>query len=124
MSHFTDVRFWQAAKPYESNRGAMITSPGHPVSYEDEIQVLRTRLKNLNAWPEAGDTFLALLLQVREYGVTLVPTDYDWLTQVAESASNGEDIGLRYPSIFQKLLTYSDLRQKFLQILPLYKKGA
>ena len=86
---------------------------------DESIQLLRAQLKNLNAWPDAGDTFLELLEQVRGYGVTLVPTDYDWLDQVADSACKGEDIGLRFPSIFQKLLTFPDLRHKFLNILKL-----
>lgn len=83
------------------------------------VQALRTQLMNLNAWPEAGDTFLELLAKAQGYGVTLVASDYEWLQQVADSACNGEDIGSRYPSIFQKLLTYPDLREEFLQTLKL-----
>ena len=92
-------------------------SPNNQAPRDDTVQILRSRLKTLNAWPEAGDTFLELLDQMRGYGVTLVQADYDWLSQVADSAYKGEDIGLRYPSIFQKLLTFPDLRQKFLQTL-------
>jgi len=90
---------------------------------DESIQTLRRRLKSLDAWPEAGDTFLELLDQVRGYGATLVPTDFDWLAQVADSAYKGEDIGLRYPSIFQKLLTFPELRQKFLQTLHIRSIG-
>lgn len=122
MSHFTDIRYWQAAKPFESEQGMFNTSPNNPVPRDETVQALRTRLKRLNAWPEAGDTFLELLDQMRGYGVTLVQADYDWLAQVADSACKGEDIGLRYPSIFHKLLTFPELRQKFLQTLQIRNK--
>ncbi len=120
MSHFTETRYWQAAKPHESDPGVLTTASEKPMLHDDGIQILRLRLKTLNAWPEAGDTFLELLTQVRGYGVTLVPADYDWLAQVANDALNGKDIGLLYPSIFQKLLTFPDLRHKFLQTLQFY----
>ncbi|MCA9954930.1 MAG: hypothetical protein KC434_09440 [Anaerolineales bacterium] len=124
MSHFTEVSYWQAAKPYESEQIALVSLPNTAPTFDDSVQLLRTQLRALNAWPEAGDTFLDLLEQVRGYGVTLVPTDYDWLNQVAESAYKGEDIGLHYPSIFQKLLTFPELRQKFLHILKLRSANA
>jgi hypothetical protein len=124
VSHFTEIRYWQAAKPFESEQGMLNTPPNIPVPRDDTVQLLRSRLKTLNAWPEAGDTFLELLDQMRGYGVTLVQADYDWLSQVADSACKGEDIGLRYPSIFQKLLTFPDLRQKFLQTLQMRNKEA
>ncbi|MEZ4591204.1 MAG: hypothetical protein R3D55_08680 [Chloroflexota bacterium] len=60
---------------------------------------------------------MELLAKAQGYGVTLTQGDYDWLPQVAEAAARGEDIDSRYPSIFQKLLTYPDLRDKFLQLL-------
>ena len=124
MSHFTEVSYWQAAKPYESEQSALISFPNSAPTFDESIQLLQTQLKGLNAWPEAGDTFLELLEQVRGYGVTLVPTDYDWLDQVADSACKGEDIGLHYPSVFQKLLTFRELRHKFLQILNLRSADA
>lgn len=124
MSHFTEVSYWQAAKPYESEQIALVSLPSSAPTFDESVQLLRAQLKGLNAWPEAGDTFLELLEQVRGYGVTLVPTDYDWLNQVAESACKGEDIGLHYPSIFQKLLTFPELRQKFLHILKLRSADA
>lgn len=119
MSHFTEASYWHAAKPYESEQIALVSLTDNAPTFDDSIELLRSQLQRLNAWPEAGDTFLELLEQVRGYGVTLVPTDFDWLNQVAESAYKGEDIGLRYPSIFQKLLTFPDLRHKFLYILKL-----
>lgn len=124
MSHFTEVSYWQAAKPYESEQVTLVSLPNSAPTIDDSVQLLRAQLLGLNAWPEAGDTFLELLEQVRGYGVTLVPTDYDWLNQVAESAHKGEDIGLHYPSIFQKLLTFPELRQKFLHILKLRSADA
>ncbi len=124
MSHFTEVSYWQAAKPYESEQITLASIPSIAPTFDESLQLLRAQLKGLNAWPEAGDTFLELLEQVRGYGVTLIPTDYDWLNQVAESAHKGEDIGLRYPSIFQKLLTFPELRHKFLHLLDLRSSGA
>ena len=123
MSHFTETRFWQTTKPYESNQSNLAGSSSGASSQDESLQTLRRQLKGLNAWPEAGDAFLELLDQVRGCGVTLVPTDYDWLAQVADSACKGEDIGLRYPSIFQKLLTFPELRQKFLQTLHIRSIG-
>lgn len=102
----------------------LVSFPNNAPSFDESIQMLRAQLKSLNAWPQAGDTFLELLEQVRGYGVTLIPTDFDWLNQVAESAYKGEDIGSRYPSIFQKLLTFPELRQKFLHILKLHSTDA
>ena len=117
MSHFIEPKYMQAAELHQSNPSGLSTGIDNPMSHDNGIQSLRLQLKSLNAWPTAGDTFLKLLAQVQVYNVSLVPADYDWLTQVANDASNGVDIGLRYPSIFQKLLTCSDLRKAFLQIL-------
>jgi hypothetical protein len=117
VSHFTEVGFWQVAMSYEAEQSKLSVGPVSLPNNSEEIQILRRKLKHLNAWPEAGDTFLDLLEKAQGYGVTLVPGDFDWLAQVADAAYKGEDIGLRYPSIFQKLLTYPDLRQKFLQTL-------
>lgn len=83
----------------------------------ESVQFLRTRLKQLNAWPEAGDTFLELLQKVNDQSVPLLPADFDWLERVAIDACQGKDIGLHYPSIFQKLLLSLELRQTFLQTL-------
>lgn len=117
MSHFTETGYWQIAKPYKSEQSMLTSLPNTPASEDDGIQALRLRLQSLNAWPEAGDTFLELLDQVRGHGGTVVSADYDWLVQVADDACQGKDIGLHYPSIFQKLLTFPDFRQKFLQTL-------
>ena len=123
MSHFTETRLWQTTKPYESSQSNLAGSSNGVSRQDESIQTLRHQLKSLNAWPEAGDAFLDLLEQVRGYGTTLVPADFEWLSQVADSAYKGEDIGLRYPSIFQKLLTYPELRQKFLQTLQIHSLG-
>lgn len=117
MSHFTDTSYWPTAKQYESELSNSAGSSNGAAARDESIQTLRQKLKALNAWPAAGDTFLELLDPVRGCGATLVPTDYDWLPQVADTAYKGEDIGLRYPSIFQKLLVFPELRQKFLQTL-------
>jgi hypothetical protein len=117
VSHFTETTFWQTAKPYESEPANIVACPNSDALYDESVQTLRRQLKKLNAWPEAGDTFLELLNRVNGYGATLNASDFDWLAQVADSADKGEDIGLLYPSIFQKLLTFPELRQKFLQTL-------
>ncbi|WP_420641780.1 hypothetical protein [Candidatus Leptofilum sp.] len=117
MSHFTETGFWHIAKPFESEQINLNTTPNGQPGNDIGVQTLRHELQQLNAWPEAGDLFLDLLEKAQGYGSTLVPTDYEWLVQVADSACKGEDIGSRYPSIFQKLLTYADLREKFLQTL-------
>ena len=123
MSHFTETTYWQAIQPYEANQSSLTASPGTGSPHEESLQDLRRKLISLNAWPEAGDTFLELLNEVRGYGATLVPSDYDWLPKVADSAYKGEDIGLHYPSIFQKLLTFPELRQQFLQALQIRNIG-
>ena len=123
MSHFTETTYWRSIQPYESDQSTLTASSGAETPHEESLLALRRKLKTLNAWPEAGDTFLELLNQVRGYGTTLVPSDYDWLSKVADSAYKGEDIGLNYPSIFQKLLTFPDLRQQFLHTLHLRSLG-
>jgi len=123
VSHFTDTRYWTAAKSYEPERNLSAEKSANSQSKDMSIQTLRHELLQLNAWPEAGDTFLELLEQAQGYGSVLVATDYDWLGQVADSAYAGEDIGSRYPSIFQKLLTHSELRHKFIQMLQIRSIG-
>lgn len=117
MSHFTETGFWRVAKPIESEQSSFSAATVRTPSINTGVQALRNELVQLNAWPEAGDTFLELLAKAQGYGVTLVPSDFEWLPKVVDSVYNGEDIGQRYPSIFQKLLTYPDLREKFLQSL-------
>ena len=123
MSQFTESGFWRKAKPYESDQSNLKTSIESTTPHDESLQMLRRQLIGLDAWPEAGDAFLTLLEQARGYGATLVPADYEWLGQVADSACKGEDIGTLYPSIFQKLLTFPDLRRKFLQALHIRNVG-
>lgn len=123
MSHFTDTRYWTPAKPYEPEHNTSAEKQADAQSKDMSIQTLRHELQQLDAWPEAGDTFLELLEQAQGYGSIVVATDYDWLGQVADSAYEGEDIGSRYPSIFQKLLTHPELRQKFIQMLQIRSMG-
>jgi len=120
VSHFTDAGYFPAAKSFETDYALFSPARRATQAGEENIQTLRLQLKRLNAWPEAGDTFLEMLEQAHDYGSTLMPTDFDWLPRVAVDASQGEDIGFRYPSIFQKLLTFPELRQKFLQTLQLH----
>ncbi|MCP4417065.1 MAG: hypothetical protein GY805_10610 [Chloroflexi bacterium] len=119
MSHFSEVGYGIFSKPYKKDQIVHSHMPTGTQRRQDSIKLLRVRLKQLNAWPAAGDTFLELLDQAKDYGVTLVPTDFDWLAQVADDACKGKDIGSSYPSIFHKLLTFQELRKKFLQLLNL-----
>ena len=104
MSHFSEAGYWPASKSYEANQTLFSAVPTVTQRQKESIALLRSRLKQLGAWPEAGDTFLELLDQAKDYGVTLMPTDFDWLAQVADDAHRGEDIGSCYPSIFHNNL--------------------
>ncbi|RMH00791.1 MAG: hypothetical protein D6706_03015 [Chloroflexi bacterium] len=89
-----------------------------------EVHLLRQRLRDLNAWPEAGDELLALL-SVSRWSASEVSTgDLEWLPQVVKDALAGKDIGAQYPAFFQKLLTNGRLRQLFLENLDHFQKMA
>jgi len=79
-----------------------------------EMDVLRHQLKQLKAWPEAGDQFLNLLPQFRQHPSPLTESDREWITSVIDDVVNGVDIGSRYPSFFHNLITNSHLRRIFL----------
>ena len=81
---------------------------------QPEIAVLRTRLKELNVWPAAGDQFLLMLAQTRLQPDKSTPNDQEWIVQVAQDALLSCDIGARYPAFFQKLLRCPDLLEAFL----------
>jgi hypothetical protein len=119
VSHFSEAGYWPASKSYEIDQMLYSAVPTAIQRQKNSRELLRSQLNQLGAWPEAGDTFLELLDQAKDYGVTLMPTDFDWLAKVADDASRGEDIGLRYPSIFHKLLVFPELRKSFLQRLQL-----
>jgi len=79
--------------------------------------VLRQRLTELEAWPEAGDLFLELLPVSLWYARPLADEDFEWLPRVVSDAKRRIDIGSRYPAFFQKLLTNRTLGQAFLEAL-------
>lgn len=81
------------------------------------VDVLRWQLKELKAWPEAGDQFVALLPQVRQQTAPLTESDRQWISSVIDDVVKGVDIGSRYPSFFQNLITNSHLRGIFLDEL-------
>ena len=81
------------------------------------ITTLRQRLIKLHAWPEAGDALLELLPVSRRHSADLTKSDYDWLPKVVDDALKGSDIGARYPSFFQKLVTSNELCEEFLDAL-------
>ena len=82
-----------------------------------EVDALRHQLKQLKAWPEAGDQFLDLLPQIRQHASPLTESDREWITYVIDDVFNGVDIGSRYPSFFHNLITNSHLRRIFLDEL-------
>lgn len=82
-----------------------------------EIQKLRDWLKRLNAWPEAGDQFLALMPQSSWNSPKPTENDYQLLPSVAKDVLAGSDIGTQYPAFFQKLLAHSTLRRDFISEL-------
>jgi hypothetical protein len=83
-------------------------------SNDGDLSTLRERLMGLNAWPEAGDEFLALLPVSRWHAPPLTDEDNEWLLIVARDTLRGLDIGSNYPAFFQKLITNPKLRQAFL----------
>ena len=89
----------------------------HSQILHTELAILRRSLIDLNAWPEAGDQLLDLMPLSRWDTFPVSDADFDWLPSVVDDALRGKDIGAKYPSIFQKLLTNDDLRQAFLKTL-------
>lgn len=84
---------------------------------QSEVDTLRHQLKQLKAWPEAGDQFVALLPQIRQHPSPLTESDREWINSVIDDVVRGVDIGSRYPSFFHNLITNSQLRQLFLDEL-------
>ena len=84
---------------------------------DEGIAGLRQQLKQLGAWPEAADQFLALMPHSRWQNSSLVEADYEWVPRVVEDSLQGVDIGANYPAFFQKLLANRELRQSFLNAL-------
>lgn len=79
-----------------------------------EIQRLRDWLKQLNAWPEAGDQFLALMPQFSWNSPKPTESDYKILPIIVRDVISGSDIGAQYPAFFQKLLAHATLRNDFI----------
>lgn len=82
-----------------------------------EVQQLRKQLIEMCAWPEAGDQYLEMLAYSHWDMLKVNPRDYDWINAAASDVASGVDIGAKYPSFFQKVLTNADLRQGFLRRL-------
>jgi hypothetical protein len=78
------------------------------------VATLRSRLQELNVWPDAGDQFLMLMTQSRTQTSLPSPSDKEWVTAVAKDALKACDIGARYPAFFQKLLNCPTLLEAFL----------
>jgi len=79
-----------------------------------EVSVLREQLIQLQAWPEAGDQYLEMLAYSHWDMFPVYPRDYDWIPTAVKDVISGIDIGSKYPSFFQKVLTNAELRQGFL----------
>jgi hypothetical protein len=87
---------------------------------EQEVAQLRLLLKQCDAWPSAGDHLLQLIAKSNWNATELKQEDTQYLPQVVEATLSGQDIGAQYPSFFQKLLSYSTLRQSFMSELSKY----
>ena len=87
-----------------------------PVNHT-ELGELRDQLIKFGAWPEAGDQYLSLIAHTMWDRSTIRPKDFHWIPKVAEDVINGVDIGLQYPSFFQKLLANGELRRAFIKRL-------
>jgi len=85
----------------------------------NELQVLRDRLHDLNAWPVAGDEILKLMPEFNRHSPPITDSDYEWLPKVVQDSLNGVDIGFQYPAFFQKLLLNPRLRRIFIDDLML-----
>ena len=81
-----------------------------------DLHNLQAALKELNAWPTAGDEFLALIPKT-DNPEPLTEKEAEWMPQVVNDCLEGTDIGFRYPSFFQNLLMNSMLREAFMVAL-------
>ena len=82
--------------------------------HRNELWLMRNRLKELDAWPAAGDEILELVPEFNRHSPPITESDREWLPQVVRDALKGVDIGFQYPSFFQKLLMNPRLRRRFL----------
>ena len=78
-----------------------------------DLRNLQATLKELNAWPSAGDEFLALIPKT-DSPEPITEKEEEWIPQVVNDCLDGTDIGFRYPSFFQKMLMNSMLRDAFM----------
>lgn len=91
----------------------------NPVEKQEnnELLSLRNQLKELEAWPTAGDEFLNLIPEFNRHSPPVTESDNEWLPQVVQDSLKGVDIGFQYPSFFQKLLMNPHLRRLFMKEL-------
>lgn len=89
---------------------------------DEGILMLRQQLIELQAWPEAGDDYLALMPISEWRSPATTKRDTEWMTQVITDVMQGKDIGASYPSFFMKLLGDATLRQIFLRKLDAARK--
>lgn len=82
-----------------------------------DLDELRLCLSQLGSWPEAGDEYLSHMTSSLWDRVAIRDQDFEWVSKVAADAQKGVDIGLLYPSFFQKLVANGKLRTAFLQRL-------
>ncbi|MCP4356764.1 MAG: hypothetical protein GY796_01945 [Chloroflexi bacterium] len=82
-----------------------------------ELTSLRNRLKELQAWPAAGDDILNLMPEFSSHSPPVTESDNEWLPLVVTDSLKGIDIGFQYPAFFQKLLMNPRLRRQFLKAL-------
>lgn len=79
-----------------------------------DLLSLRNRLKDLKAWPSAGDDLLNLVPEFYWQTPPVTESDNEWLPLVVQDSIRGIDIGFQYPAFFQKLLVNARLRRLFL----------
>ena len=82
---------------------------------QKDVLALRSRLIELNAWPDGGDLFLSLMPHSHVVAEPIREKECAIMPQVVKDVLAGQDIGHRYPAFFQKLLLNATLRQAFLQ---------
>lgn len=82
--------------------------------YSIELRLLRDRLKELNAWPAAGDDILEMVPEFNRHSPPMTESDNEWLPLVVADSLKGVDIGYQYPAFFQKLLLNPKVRRQFM----------
>lgn len=95
----------------------IIDKPANNEATHCGVDELRQSLDKLGSWPEAGDEYISLMTTSLWDRIAVRSQDFDWIPRVVADAKKGVDIGLRYPSFFQKLIANGKLRTRFVKQL-------